>query len=218
MEQERQFDYSKVDRNGLVSHIVKFVSGLWQIHPFGEGNTRTTAVFTILYLRSMGFDVTNDLFANHSWYFRNALVRANYQNVQKGIMRTSEYLELFFRNLLLGENNELRNRYMVVNPPEELRAEQVQQIDRTSTEQPTEQVPEQVRVLLLTLSNEQLSLKGLMEKIGLKHRPTFVENYITPALEAGILKVLYPDKPNHPRQKYLLTAKGLALYNEIKSK
>ncbi len=214
LEQERQFDYSKVDRNGLVNHIAKFVSGLWQIHPFGEGNTRTTAVFTILYLRSMGFDVTNDLFANYSWYFRNALVRANYQNVQKGIMRTSEYLELFFRNLLLGENNELRNRYMVVNPPEELRAEQVQQIDRTSTEQPTEQV----RALLLTLSNKQLSLKSLMEKIGLKHRPTFVENYITPALEAGILKVLYPDKPNHPRQKYLLTTKGLALYNEIKSK
>lgn len=166
----------------------------------------------------MGFDVTNDLFANHSLYFRNALVRANYQNVQKGIMRTSEYLELFFRNLLLGENNELRNRYMVVNPPEELIAEQVQQIDRTSTEQPTEQVPEQVRALLLTLSNEQLSLKVIMERIGLKHRPTFVENYIIPALEAGILKVLYPNKPNHPRQKYLLTAKGLALYNEIKSK
>ena len=83
LEQERQFDYSKLDRNGLVSHIAKFVSGLWQIHPFGEGNTRTTAVFTILYLRSMGFDVTNDLFAKHSWYFRNALVRANYQNLQK---------------------------------------------------------------------------------------------------------------------------------------
>ncbi len=214
LEQERSFDYSKVDRNGLVNHIAQFVSGLWQIHPFGEGNTRTTAVFTILYLRSMGFDVTNDLFAKHSWYFRNALVRANYQNVQKGIMRNSEYLERFFRNLLLGETNELRNRYMVVNAHEELRAEQVQRIDRTSTEQPTEQV----RALLLTLSNEQLSLKGIMEKIGLKHRPTFVENYITPALEAGILKVLYPNKPNHPRQKYLLTAKGLALYNEIKLK
>ena len=107
---------------------------------------------------------------------------------------------------------------MVVNAPEELRAEQVQRIDRTSTEQLTEQVTEQVHALLFTLSNEQLSLKGLMEKIGLKHRPTFVENYITPALEAGILKVLYPDKPNHPRQKYLLTAKGLALYNEVKSK
>ena len=110
LEQERQFDYSKVDRNGLVSHIAKFVSGLWQIHPFGEGNTRTTAVFTILYLRSMGFDVTNDLFANHSWYFRNALVRANYQNVQKGIMRNSEYLERFFCTLLLGENNECSGR------------------------------------------------------------------------------------------------------------
>ena len=156
------------------------------------------------------------MFANHSWYFRNALVRANYQNVQKGISRNSEYLERFFRNLLLGETNELRNRYMVVNAPEELKAEQVQRIDRTTTEQLTVQVTEQVRTLLLTLSNEQLSLKGLMEKIGLKHRPTFVENYITPTLKAGILKVLYPDKPNHPRQKYLLTAKGLALYNEIK--
>ena len=212
LEQERQFDFSKVDRNGLVSHIAKFVSGLWQIHPFGEGNTRTTAVFTILYLRSMGFDVTNDLFANHSWYFRNALVRANYQNVQKGIMRNSEYLERFFRNLLMGENNELRNRYMVVNAPEELVVEQTQHEDRTSTVQLTEQV----RTLLLALSNEQLSLKGLMEKVGLKHRPTFLENYINPALDAGFLKVVYPDKPNHPRQKYLLTAKGLALYNEIK--
>lgn len=220
LEQERLFDYSKVDREGLVNHIAKFVSGLWQIHPFGEGNTRTTAVFTILYLRSMGFDVTNDLFANHSysWYFRNALVRANYQNVQKGVMRNSEYLERFFRNLLLGENNELRNRYMVVNTPEEPAGEQMQQVDRTSTEQPAVQVTEQVRALLLALSNGQLSLKSLMEKMGLKHRPIFLENYMTPALEAGIVKALYPDKPNHPRQKYLLTSKGLALYNEIVSR
>ena len=217
LEQERQFDYSKVDRNGLVSHMARFVSGLWQIHPFGEGNTRTTAVFTILYLRSMGFDVTNDLFANYSWYFRNALVRANYQNVQKGIMRNSEYLERFFRNLLLGENNELRNRYMVVNAPKELVTKQAQH-NRASTEQPTVQVTEQVLALLLALSNEQLSLKGLMEKVGLKHRPTFIENYINPAVETGILKILYPDKPNHPRQKYLLTAKGLALYNDLKKK
>lgn len=113
LEQEHKFDYSKVDSDGLVKHISKFVSGLWQIHPFGEGNTRTTAVFTILYLRSMGFDVENDLFAKHSWYFRNALVRANYQNVQKGIMRNSEYLERFFRNLLLGEMNELKNTLQV---------------------------------------------------------------------------------------------------------
>ena len=119
--------------------------GLWQIHPFGEGNTRTTAVFTILYLRSMGLNVTNDLFAHHSWYFRNALVRANYQNIQKGIMRDSEYLKRFFRNLLLGENNELRNRYMIVHAPEEWVTEQTQHETRTSTEQPTVQVTEQVR-------------------------------------------------------------------------
>ena len=145
LEQERSCDYSKVDRNELVNHIAQFVSGLWQIHPFGEGNTRTTAVFTILYLRSMGFDVTNDLFAKHSWYFRNALVRANYQNVQKGIMRNSEYLERFFRNLILGETNELRNRYMVVNAPEGLVAELVRPVNRTSTEQLAVQVTEQVR-------------------------------------------------------------------------
>ena len=105
---------------------------------------------------------------------------------------------------------------MVVNAPEKLTAEQVQKIDRTTTERPTVQVTEQVRALLLALSSEQLSLKILMEKVGLKHRPTFLENYINPASELGFLKVLYPDKPNHPRQKYLLTAKGLALYNEIK--
>ncbi|MCX4290996.1 MAG: hypothetical protein OSJ36_04320 [Odoribacter sp.] len=160
--------------------------------------------------------MTNDLFANHSWYFRNALVRANYQNVQKGIMRNSEYLERFFRNLLWGETNELRNRYMLVNTQEELTIKQVQQINRTSTEQPTVQVTEQVRTLLSALSNKQLSLKVLMEEVGLKHRPTFLENYINPAFEVGFLRVLYPDKSNHPRQKYLLTAKGLALYNEIK--
>lgn len=107
---------------------------------------------------------------------------------------------------------------MVVNAPEELRAEQVQRIDRTSTEQPAVQVTEQVRALLVALSNDQLSLKVLMEKVGLKHRPTFLENYINTAIETSIVKVLYPDKPNHPRQKYLLTAKGLALYNEIKKK
>ena len=154
LEQERSFDYSKVDRNGLVNHIAQFVSGLWQIHPFGEGNTRTTAVFTILYLRSMGFDVTNDLFAKHSWYFRNALVRANYQNVQKGIMRNSEYLERFFRNLILGETNELRNRYMVVNAPEGLVAELVRPVNRTSTEQLPIQVPEQVRPVGIIYRNQ----------------------------------------------------------------
>ena len=117
--QERQFNYSKIDNNGLIAHISRFVSGLWQIHPFGEGNTRTTAVFTIKYLRSLGFDMPGNPFANHSWYFRNALVRANYQNVKLGVSRNSEFLEKFFRNLLFGETHELRNRNMVIASPEE---------------------------------------------------------------------------------------------------
>ena len=118
--QERQFDYSKIDNNSLISHISRFVSGLWQIHPFGEGNTRTTAVFTIKYLRTLGFDMAGNPFASHSWYFRNALVRANYQNVKLGVSRNSEFLEKFFRNMLLGENHELRNRNMVIALPEEM--------------------------------------------------------------------------------------------------
>ena len=114
IEQEKQFNYRGLSMELVVNHIAKFVSGLWQIHPFGEGNTRTVAVFTIQYLRSMGFKVENDLFADHSWYFRNALVRANYQNIQNGVTRNPEYLERFFRNLLLGEKNALRNRDMLV--------------------------------------------------------------------------------------------------------
>ena len=98
----------------MIPHLAKFVSRLWQIHAFGEGNTRTTAVFFIKYLRSLGFDVTNDLFAKNSWYFRNALVRANYNDYTKDIRETNEFLELFLRNLLLGEKNELKNRYLHV--------------------------------------------------------------------------------------------------------
>ena len=110
-EQERNFNYKNLSIEEIVKHITFFVSRLWQIHAFGEGNTRTTAVFTIKYLRSLGFNVNNDIFAENSWYFRNALVRANYNNLQKGIQENPEFLERFFRNLLMGEHNELKNRY-----------------------------------------------------------------------------------------------------------
>ncbi len=110
-ETEKNFDYSKLSKEDAVKHITRFVANMWQIHPFGEGNTRTTAVFTIKYLRSLGFNVNNEPFEKHSWYFRNALVRANYTNMQKGIYMNTEYLEKFFRNILLDENNELKNRY-----------------------------------------------------------------------------------------------------------
>ena len=97
-----------------VKHLCRVASGLWQIHPFCEGNTRTTAVFLIQYLRSIGYDVDNDMFARHSWYFRNALVRANYKNLKLDIDYDYSYLERFFYNLLLGEQNELKNRHLLI--------------------------------------------------------------------------------------------------------
>lgn len=216
LEQEHVFDYTQVSPDELVEHLAKFVSGLWQIHPFGEGNTRTTAVFTILYLRSMGFNVENDLFAKHSWYFRNALVRANYQNVQKGIMRNSDFLILFFRNLLLGEKNELKNRYMLVNLLDALKvADEQHPIS-------TQQVPnnfsvttQQVLDLIKVVGNKNMSVKEMMLSVGLKDRVNFMKNYLNPAIQEDVLRLLYPDKPNHPRQKYLLTVKGLAIFNDI---
>lgn len=109
---EKEFDYSNLSMSEIITHLARFISKLWQIHIFGEGNTRTSAVFFIKYIRSLGFHATNDVFANNSWYFRNALVRANYTNLSLGIREDLSFLELFLRNLLMGEKNELKNRYM----------------------------------------------------------------------------------------------------------
>lgn len=213
LEQERQFSYKSLSSSQTIEHLAKFISGLWLIHPFGEGNTRTTAIFAIKYLRSQGFNVNNDLFEKHSWYFRNALVRANYRNLAKGIDYEPVFLIRFFRNLLLGEENELRNRYMLIDPPEEWKwSEEMEQKDKNPAS--TEQVTEQVRALLLAVGREKLSLKQVMNKLGLKHRPNFIDLYLSPAIAAGFICRLYPDSPNHPRQKYLLTAKGLLLLSE----
>lgn len=108
--QERAFSYRNLPINAMIKHLAKFITRLWQIHIFCEGNTKTTAVFFIKYLYTLGFDVTNDIFAENAWYFRNAMVRANYNNYKKGVFATTEYLELFLRNLLLEETNPLKNR------------------------------------------------------------------------------------------------------------
>jgi fido (protein-threonine AMPylation protein) len=113
-QQEKQFDYQGVNMMQSIEHIAKFISGIWQIHAFGEGNTRTTAVFAIKYLRSFGFEIDNSLFAEHSWYFRNTLVRANYTDMRNEVFATTEYLMRFFGNLLLGEQNTLRNRELLI--------------------------------------------------------------------------------------------------------
>ena len=221
LEQERQFDYSQTDLNGFVSHFSKFISGLWQIHPFREGNTRTTAVFAIMYLRSLGFDVQNDMFANHSWYFRNALVRANYQNVQKGIRREPAFLEQFFRNLLLGEHHELRNRLMLIKAPEAWDAGNTRQVpDKypTSTRQvPDKLLPGNANIVKVvrTMGLAEWRIKDLMAEMGLKDRENFMANYLTPAMSEAYLRPLYPDAVRHPRQRYLLTVKGMSLYKAL---
>ena len=113
--EEKKFSYKDLSMEDIIHHLALFVSRLWQIHVFGEGNTRTTAVFFIKYLRTLGFDATNDIFAENAWYFRNALVRANYNDLKNGVHETTEYLELFLRNLLLDEKNELHNRSMHIS-------------------------------------------------------------------------------------------------------
>ena len=227
--QERDFSYKGISADEMIRHITNFVSGLWQIHPFCEGNTRTTAVFTILYLRSIGFNVSNDLFARHSWYFRNALARANYKNARLGIDYTPIYLERFFRNLLLGDKWDLRNRYLYVNVSEEWKVQpnllhptstpQVDSSDPTSTPQ-AENVLHidnlNIMKLINAINDSELSLKEMLAAMGLKDRKSFLTLYLNPAIAAGYVRLLYPDSPRHPRQKYLLTVKGLAVYNESK--
>jgi len=116
--QERDHRYEGSSKEETVRHIAKFISGLWQIHAFGEGNTRTTAVFLIRYLHTLGFDMANEVFAENSWYFRNALVRANYNDHGNGVFSTMEFLNRFFGNLLLNEKNILKNREMFIKTEE----------------------------------------------------------------------------------------------------
>ena len=230
IEQERSFSYKGLTKDDLISHITQFVSGIWQIHAFCEGNTRTTAVFTILYLRDIGFQVNNDMFADHSWYFRNALVRANYRNAVKGIDYTPVYLERFFRNLLLGEQWDLRNRYLHIHPSQEWSV-QPNLADPTSTVSSPDKYPTSTRQasdklhtdndniikLVYAINVKQLSVKEMLAEMGLKDRESFLKLYLSPAIGEGFVRMLYHDSPRHPRQKYLLTAKGLAFLNELKN-
>ena len=225
IEQERNFAYKGISTDELISHISRFISGIWQIHAFREGNTRTTAVFAIMYLRDTGFNVANDMFAKHSWYFRNALVRANYRNVVKGIDYSPLYLEHFFRNLLLGEQWDLRNRYLHIHPTEEwsmqpnlARPEQVPHKYPTSTPQVRNNILTDnfnITKLLCVIGKQELSVKEIMTSIGLKDRKNLITLYLNPAISEGFVCMLYPDKPRHPRQQYLLTVKGIALFNEL---
>lgn len=229
--QERAYNYAGKSNDEIISHLTRFVSGLWQIHAFREGNTRATAVFIIQYLRSLGFDVSNALFSKHSWYFRNALVRANYHHVAKGIDFSPVYLERFFRNLLLGEEWDLRNRYLHIHPAEEYRVQPNLTTPQglcvssntpnkypTSTQQAGRVLhfeKPNVELLIVTIGTQQMSVKQIMEAINLKDRVNFLKLYLAPAMADDLVRMLFPESPRHPRQKYLLTEKGLTLYNQL---
>ena len=114
-EQERNFSYKDLSFDESIKHLCRFTSNIWQVHPFCEGNTRTTAVFIIKYLRTFGFNINDEVFANNSWYFRNSLVRANYKKFEKNIFEDISYLEKFFYNLLSNTKYELKNRYTHVD-------------------------------------------------------------------------------------------------------
>ena len=111
---ERVKNYKEMNIVEVINNITDFSSRIWQTHPFREGNTRTTAIFIIKYLISLGYQVDNTLFKDKSVYFRNALVRSNYFNNEKNVKEDNSYLIKFYENLLLGKNNNLHSKDLIV--------------------------------------------------------------------------------------------------------
>lgn len=211
IEQEKNFSYKGLTDDEKIEHIAKFISGIWQIHAFREGNTRTTAIFTIQYLRSLGYEVNNEMFAKHSWYFRNALVRANYRNIQKGIDYSPTYLVRFFRNLLLKDGWVLKNRYLHIQPTDDWKEQprigtpQVPRKLSSSTPQVPHKFSQHVETLILSFNDEYMTSAEIMGAIGLKDRKSFSELYLNAALSEKAIERKYPNTPRHPRQQYRMT-------------
>lgn len=226
IEQEKNFSYKGLTDDEKIEHIAKFISGIWQIHAFREGNTRTTAIFTIQYLRSLGYKVNNEMFAKHSWYFRNALVRANYRNIQKGIDYSPIYLVRFFRNLLLKDSWVLKNRYLHIRPTDNWKEQprigtpQVPRKLSSSTPQVPHKFSQHVETLILSFNDEYMTSAEIMGAIGLKDRKSFSELYLNAALSEKAIERKYPNTPRHPRQQYRMTelAKTWKERNEKKNK
>ena len=168
LEKEKQFDYTSLALPDAIRHIADFVSNIWQIHPFQEGNTRTTAIFTIKYLRSIGFkQINNDLFEQHSWYFRNALVRANYKNVAKAVNPDSSYLVAFFRNLLLNEQTPLHNRDLHIS---QINPQSAIQSANSALSKSNNCTLEETAVLQIIQHNPRATQKQIAEAIGKSER------------------------------------------------
>ena len=204
IEQEKNFSYKGLTDDEKIEHIAKFISGIWQIHAFREGNTRTTAIFTIQYLRSLGYEVNNEMFAKHSWYFRNALVRANYRNIQKGIDYSPIYLVRFFRNLLLKDSWVLKNRYLHIRPTDDWKEQprtdtpQVPRKLSSNTPQVPHKFSQHVETLVKCMDDTYMSSAEIMKSLGLKDRKSFSKLYLNAALSENAIERKYPDTPKHP--------------------
>lgn len=190
--EERKFDYSTVSSADAIRHIVRFISGIWQIHAFGEGNTRTTAVFLIKYLRSLGFEVNNESFEKHSWFFRNALVRSQYENIPKGIHRTFEPLERFMNFAVLDIPADLRNRTLHIHWKEPRRHNDVSEVAKRQND--VLETPlsfseclsfKEMAVIRLIASDSKISIASITAKTGLSRRT--VDRVISALKDKGIL-------------------------------
>ena len=204
-DREREFSYANRGKKEIVSHFARFISGIWQIHPFREGNTRTTAVFAIKYLKSMRIAASNDIFAEHSWFFRNALVRANYENTLKGYHRDCEPLERFFRNLIMGERNELKNRYLLVGISDAEKAAlgkggkatDKKRSEKGGQKKAVRKSGKKTVDKLWDLLKEQphLTLAGMVAALGITR--STIQKHIANLKAAGRLRRIGPDKGGH---------------------
>ena len=194
MGQERAFDYANLNVDDAISHLARFCANIWQIHPFCEGNTRTTAVFMIKYLRTLGFNVVNDVFADNSWYFRNALVRANYSDLTQGITETTIYLVNFFRSMLLGEEHDLRNRTMHIEWKKTQDITEIQSANNTVQSAKTEEnllskckncTLEEMALLRIVQNNPFVTQKEMAAQMGKSERT--VKTITVHLQEKGVL-------------------------------
>lgn len=195
-EQEKKFSYKGLSQQEIIEHISHFISYLWQIHIFGEGNTRTTAIFLIKYLHKLGFkEVNNDLFSENSWYFRNALVRANYEDLSKGIHKTEKYLLRFLSNLLLKENYSLKNREMHVQFAEPVNDLVNTKNDPVKSENDLVNDPVKANILQHLQRKPNANYAELVEKTG--YSTATIKRHIQELKKLGIIERIGSDKTGH---------------------
>ena len=176
-EHEREFIYKDLSIDESIKHLCRFISDIWQIHPFCEGNTRTTAVFIIKYLRTFGFNINDEVFAENSWYFRNSLVRANYKNFEKNVFEDTSFLEKFFYNLLTNTNYELKNRYTHIDNDKSVNNNDLKCKNCTLKEQ----------VIINILKNNPLATQDFIAKEINKSVRT-VKSYMSDMKEKGLIQ------------------------------